>query len=172
MSASQKTDSSAFVAFANSVFTTGDMYRLFDQLEELKRFLFKDKAGTISQKAGFYMPKNLAPTFLEIESLGLEPAEDLTQQRFLDSVIAYLRSLPLVKMTLAFEPTDSFVKKINGEVSDLIHQKALLDITVDQHVMGGAIVEYRGRRKEYVLSQALSASVEKLTRALLEKKAP
>lgn len=159
----QKVNSLAFVAFANSINTLSDMYRLFDQIEELKRLLFKDKSGSILQKAGFYMPGNLAPIFKDIETSGLEPAGDLGQQRFLNSLVEYLKKLPVVSVTLAFDPTDSFVAKLNNEISAICAGKVLLDLVVNQFIMGGAIFEYKGRRREYILKDKLEKAIASST---------
>lgn len=166
---SQKLEPSAFVAFANSVNTLSDMFRLFDQLEELKRLLFKDKAGSISEKAGFSLPGNLAPIFKDIQTSGLEPQGDLEQQRFLDSIIEYLKKLPVVSVTLAFEPTDSFVGKLKNEISTLCGSKVILDLVVNQYIMAGAIFEYKGRRKEYILKDKLEGVIARLTSEIKTK---
>lgn len=166
---SQKVDSSALVAFANSVNTLSDMFRLFDQLEELKRLLFKDKTGSISEKAGFYMPGNLAPIFKDIQTSGLEPQGDLQQQRFLDSIIDNLKKLPVVSVTLAFEPTDSFVGKLNNEISTLCGGKVLLDLVINQYIVAGAIFEYKGKRKEYILKDKLESAIANLARQIKTK---
>ena len=155
-------DTSAFLAFANSVNSTSDMYRLFDQLEELKRLLFKDKEGTIAQKAGFYMPNNLAPIFADIETRGIEPKGDLGQQRFLDAIADFLKSLPVVSVTLAFEPTASFIGKLNSEISAIIGEKAVLNLTVNQYISGGAVFEYKGKRREYILAEKLEDTIADL----------
>lgn len=163
---SKKFSESAFVPFANTICETRDLWRLFDQIANVERFLFRGKEGTIAQKASDYLPSNLAAIFSEIEKAGLEPQGDQQQKEFLAELVLYLKLLPQVKITLAFEPTNSFVTALNSDISNQIGQKAVLDVCVNQYIMGGAIFEYKGKVLKDTLEERLNTVVAGLTAEL------
>lgn len=152
---------SAFVPFDNIINDVNDLFALIDNIDSAQRFLFKGKEGTISQKASDVMPINLAALFLEIERLGLEPKGDSLQIKFLKDLLVHLRSLPQVKVTLAFNPTKSFITRLNSQISSQIGKKVILEIFVDQYIIGGAIFEYRGKIREYTLATKVKEAIEK-----------
>lgn len=146
-------DKAVFIPFVSTVYDTNGMYLLIEQLEGLKRFLFKDKEGTISRKAGTFLSSNIASILNQLETLGLEPQDDEKQLQLLDAIIEYLTNMPKVKVTLAFEPSITFVNKLNGIVSKEIGQKVILDISVNQFIFAGAFFEYNGKVRDYSLGQ-------------------
>lgn len=146
-------DKAVFIPFVSTVYDTNGMYLLIEQLEGLKRFLFKDKEGTISQKAGTFLSSNIASILSQLETLGLEPQDDEKQLQLLDAIIEYLTNMPKVKVTLAFEPSITFVNKLNGVISKELGQKVILDISVNQFIFAGAVFEYNGKVKDYSLGQ-------------------
>ncbi|KKR50745.1 MAG: hypothetical protein UT84_C0007G0016 [Candidatus Curtissbacteria bacterium GW2011_GWA1_40_16] len=146
-------DKAVFTPFVNAVYDTNGMYLLIEQLEGLKRFLFKDKEGTISRKAGTFLSSNIASILSQLETLGLEPGDDEKQLQLLDAIIEYLTNMPKVKVTLAFEPSITFVNNLNSVVSKEIGQKVILDISVNQFIFAGAVFEYNGKVKDYSLGQ-------------------
>lgn len=146
-------DKAVFIPFVSTVYDTNGMYLLIEQLEGLKRFLFKDKEGTISRKAGTFLSSNIASILGQLETLGLEPADDEKQLQLLDAIIEYLTNMPRVKVTLAFEPSITFVNKLNSVVSKEIGQKVILDISVNQFIFAGVVFEYNGKVKDYSLGQ-------------------
>lgn len=138
-------DEAAFVPFGSIVSDTGDLYRLIEQVEGLSRFLFRDKQGPISVKAGEYLTSNLAIIFKEIEDRGLEPTTDDKQSDFLSALSTYLKNIPLVKITLAFDPTLEFVAQLNKKITAAAGCKVILDVLVDESIVGGAKFEFGGK---------------------------
>lgn len=149
----------AFTPFVNLIYDTADLYKLIDQITTLERFLFRDKEGTLVQKGSDFLPANLQDIFLELENRGLEPADDQNQLEFLKDLVSNLRKVPSVKVTLAFEPTKTFVINLNRQISALCGQKMVLDILVNQSIVGGAIFEYKGKVSEFTLASKLNESI-------------
>ncbi len=153
-------DKAVFIPFASSVYETNAMYLLIEHLEGLKRFLFKDKEGTITRKAGTFLSSNVASIFSQLETLGMEPPDDEKQLQLLDAVIEYLNNMPKVKVTFAFEPSITFINRINGEISKELGQKVILDISVNQFIFAGAVFEYNGKVRDYSLGQKVDDYIE------------
>ena len=56
----------------------------------------------------------------------------------------YLRSLPEIKLEIAFSPENNFLEKISQWFEKELGQKIILDLTVNPKIVGGAIIEYQG----------------------------
>ena len=75
--------------------------------------------------------------------------------QFLKDLIGFLQNLPLVKVTFGFEPTQSFLMRLNNQISAFISKKAILDILIDENVIGGAVFEYNGKISHQTLQKKL-----------------
>lgn len=62
-------------------------------------------------------------------------------------------------LTLTQKPTKSLLAKIRSWLTAEIEEKVELKINVDKNILGGAIIEYKGRYKDFSLRKVL----EKLT---------
>lgn len=157
-------NTAAFTPFVNKVNDAAELPQLLADLNNIARFLFKGKEGTIFDKAKDFMPSYLAPIFLELEKAGLEPQGDRDQQKFINELILYLGKLPKVKITLAFEPTRDLVDNLNGLITQEADKKVILEIVVNQFIVGGAIFEYRGKVYKDTLEDKLNGSLFGLIR--------
>lgn len=157
-------DQSAFLPFANLIVDTEGLYRMINDLSMVQRSLFKNKEGTIADKSRDFLASDIVSVFAEVEKSGLVPSGDAKQQEFVRDLVAYLRDLPVVKLTLAFGPTENFLSRINLQISTAIGRKAVLDVVVNEYIMGGAIFEYMGKVRQDTLNEKLSSVVGELVK--------
>lgn len=155
-------DQTAFIPFSNLIVDTNGLYRMINELTTVSRSLFKNIEGMISEKSRDFLASDLVNVFLEVEKGGLEPAGDAKQQEFVNDLILYLRDLPIVKVTIAFGPTNTYLARINQQISTMIGRKVVLDVLVNEYIMGGAIFEYNGRVKRDTLDDKLAKTVTEL----------
>ena len=66
-----------------------------------------------------------------------------------------LRSLPEIKLGIAFYPNDNFINKLSRWMEKELGQKTILDITVNQKLVAGAIVEYRGNWRDFTSAKEI-----------------
>lgn len=66
-----------------------------------------------------------------------------------------LLSLPVLRLEIAFKPTDEFIKKLSDWVEKEAQQKVILDIVVNPKVVAGALIEYQGIFRDYSLSKRI-----------------
>lgn len=146
-----------FSVFASSINDTKGLYRLIDQISAINKNLYHNLSGTIVSKTRGFLPPNLAAIFGYLEEQRLEPEGDGPQKQFLEEIISELKTIPVVKITLAFEPDDNFTSKLNETISTQAGQKVILDILVNHHIVGGIVVEYQGKFKDYSLEPKVDA---------------
>ncbi len=152
---------SAFKPFESIIFDTRALLRILDDLALIERSLFRAKEGFISQKARDFTTSSTLLLFDEIEKMGAEPTGDKNQLNFLHDLIEYLKRLPQVKVTLAFSPTNNFIEKISTQISNLLGKKAILDVLVDEYIVGGAVFEFEGRISRQTLDIQLESVLKK-----------
>ncbi len=54
-----------------------------------------------------------------------------------------------MKITLAFEPDDTFSNRINEVITNLAGKKIVLDVEVNHHIIAGIKIEYMGKFSDY-----------------------
>lgn len=67
----------------------------------------------------------------------------------------YLRSLPEIKLEIAFSPENNFLEKISQWLEKELGQKIILDLTVNPKIVGGAIIEYQGNWRDFSLAKEI-----------------
>jgi len=67
-----------------------------------------------------------------------------------------LRSLPEIKLEIAFYPSDDFISKISWWLEKELGQKTILDITVNLKIVAGAIIEYKGNWRDFSIAKKIN----------------
>jgi hypothetical protein len=68
---------------------------------------------------------------------------------FFDKIQARIADLPILSLTVAFEPTEETFKLLSEWFLLNIHKEALLDITVDTKIIAGAKVSFNGKYSDH-----------------------
>lgn len=66
-----------------------------------------------------------------------------------------LRSLPEMKLEIAFLPSDDFLNRISQWLKKETDQKIILDITLNPKLGAGVIIEYRGFFRDFSLARRI-----------------
>lgn len=151
----------AFRPFENSIFDMRGLLTIVEDLTLIERSLFRGKEGPISTKARDFTTSSVITIFEDLEKTGLMPTTEAKQLKFLKDLVSYLKSLPVVRVTLAFAPTDTFLTKISNDISSLLSRKAIIDLTVDEYIVGGAVFEYGGKLNRQTLDAKLEEVLAK-----------
>ena len=154
----------AFKPFENAIFDLKGLFLMLEDLTLVERALFRGKDGTISFKARDFTTGNVIGMFDQIEKMGLEPTVEKKQLEFLKDLTAHLRGLSVVKVTFAFAPTNTFIEKISSAISAILNKKILLDIVINEYIVGGAVFEYEGKVSRQTLDIQLEAALGKYMR--------
>lgn len=152
----------AFTAFANTIYDTAALNRLIDDITLIERSFFKGRSGPISKKARDFETGNIIGVFEEIEKAGLEPTTESKQVAFLKDVASFLQGLPVVKVTIAFDPTFNLVVKLSNQLSHVLGTKVILDLIIDENIIAGAIFEYKGLQSSHTLQTTLESAIKGL----------
>lgn len=75
-----------------------------------------------------------------------------------------LRSLPEIKLEIAFSPEDGFLNRMSDWLEKELGQKTILDITVNPKIVTGAIIEYRGNWRDFSSAKEIDRLTSKNVR--------
>jgi F0F1-type ATP synthase delta subunit len=141
------------------IFTKEDIISLKEDISKIQKVIFS-KSGTLSEKAKGIVKKELFEFILEAERQGEIDFNSQEQFEFLENLKIKLDSLPLLKMTLAFSPTQSTIEKISQFLENKLGKKIILDISYNPEILGGAILEYRGKYLNLSLAKNFEKSLK------------
>lgn len=77
------------------------------------------------------------------------------QLEVLEAIQNRLEQLPEIKLTLAYDPDKGQLAEIKSWLKERIGASPVLDLTIDSDLVGGAIVEFRGRWGDFSLRKAM-----------------
>ncbi len=69
----------------------------------------------------------------------------------IDEILLALEKLPVFTLEIAFHPNLKFTRQLIGKLSSSLREQALLDIKVNADIIGGAVIQFQGRRFDYSL---------------------
>jgi F0F1-type ATP synthase delta subunit len=74
---------------------------------------------------------------------------------FLESLKHEIQKLKEINLTLAFEPNQSTIDNLFTWISQNLGDGIVLQINVDKSILGGAIIEYKGKYEDLTLRKKL-----------------
>jgi hypothetical protein len=156
-----KSDSGGFEKFTDQIKTKEQLFSLLDEIEEAKRRAYKYKqTTTLSAKLGQAVPETFRRNIAELENQGILTKSATSQNAFLVALKKSLSGKGLLRLTLAFTPRAEFIDKLSEWTEKTTGQKVILDIFVQEEVIGGALFEYEGEYRDYSLAKKLDKVLE------------
>lgn len=91
---------------------------------------------------------------------GIDVKNYISVQRFLLDLKEYLKNLPMVNLTLAFNPKEEIIRRISSWFSYKLNTNVILHITVDSELIGGAIIGFNGKYIDGSLKKIVHDMIE------------
>jgi hypothetical protein len=122
---------------------------------------FSGRIGAISQaiyQTGFNLEELLLEQFglqkkdkfimlLQENKISATSPTDL--KTFFDAIQEKISTLPILSMTLGFEPKEKTLQSLSEWFFLNIKKQVLFDISVDHALIGGAIISFNGKQKDF-----------------------
>ncbi len=92
-----------------------------------------------------YSKKNL--TLIQFNSLEeyLKEFKPTEMMEELQKLKDELTKLPVVNMTIAFDPNSNFVNRVVGIVREKVAAQAVIHLTISKNIIGGFLLDYQGK---------------------------
>lgn len=135
--------------------TQKDASELLSKLDELINAFYNIKTNA-SEKINELLPYDKKEHILAIMQGKHVKIDDTTSvQNYLIGFRNTIQSLPVITMHLAFEPTQDTVASFSNWFLVTLKKEVLLDLVLDQSLIGGCAIEYKGKYKEYSVKKKL-----------------
>lgn len=135
--------------------TTREAEKFTEDLENIFSNLYKVKNKNLDQvlsKSIGTSSSSLIKTLLEENKV---LASDLPScEKLLGGVREEIKSMNVIKITLAIDPSDEII----AHLWDFINQnfgKALIDLELNESILGGAVISINGKYKDFSLRKSL-----------------
>ena len=153
-----------------SLKTVGEVNDFSSEIDTLMSALFKSRNSSLEKAFGL-ISEGTAKKITEIFSknnFGMDDKELIKD--FLDTLGSLIKKFKVIKLVLAFDPTRKTIENIHDFVSENIGIGYILDIEVLESVLGGAVVIFNGKYKDYTLKKSLEETFANKKQELLSVK--
>ena len=147
--------------FTEKVHTREELSVLLDQIDEAARFVYKGGDIVFSEKIKGVASEEFRGVIASLEGAGKFPVGDEEQSEFFKDLKKYLEVLPVVRLTIAFSPSQDFITGLSEWLKKEAGKRIILEILVKEDLVGGLIVEYGGEYRDYSLARKLDELLEK-----------
>jgi F0F1-type ATP synthase delta subunit len=134
----------------NLVRTEDERESLKEELKTLSDSLF-EKEGSFEQA----LVGKIRPQTGEAVKKLLAEGRVLDKVKFFKEAEKYLESLPVLELTVAFDPKGTSVERIWQWVRRNVGEGIILKFAVDHSIGAGAIVVFRGKFRDFTLKKLL-----------------
>ena len=129
-----------------SIKTVEDKDRLFSEIDLVSKAIYVE--GELLKVLDSQVSKTLRGY------VGNETSQEVISQKLSD-LKKSLAEFSVVKLTLAYEPSESTIDKILAFLRQNLGEKTILEMQFEPKILGGVIFEFRGSYKDYTLKSRL-----------------
>jgi F0F1-type ATP synthase delta subunit len=134
---------------------------LLEELNGLLRSIYEGQGG----KFDFVIQSAVRSEVAKIIKQDLEELK-VDKQKYLEDVIEKIKSIEVLKIKVAYHPSEGDIEKIYTFVKKYVELDVLLEITTDPQIMGGAIFMYKGEYRDCSLLKTFNANKNAITTSL------
>lgn len=129
-----------------TIVTTQEASLYIHALKTLQNEEFLSTKASLKNLFTNILPYTLSEKLQEaLQKNDILDAGETEQKAYLEKLMESIRSLPLIKLTFAFVPTRGFLQECCDNITGLLKQPVLIDLTVDPTIIGGALISYNGK---------------------------
>src|SRR3990167_476546 len=135
--------------FLKDVFLTEDLKELIRQIDIVLDTIYVDAKRTLMEKLTGKLPGHFFDIIAGLYAKKILSGNPKDVEEYFVSLNSYLSKIPRVILTIAFEPSNEFIKTLSFWFEKNLGKKVILDIRVREDLIAGALVEYNGKFKDY-----------------------
>ena len=141
---------------------------LRDQIGELEAALFRSDPKATERILTSHLPKDLADAMRNVLNAPQFKGSPDAIRKFFQDLRDVVDKLPLLKLGIAFRPTEEMISRLHGWTQENIGLGVVLDISYDSSMLGGARIIFGGRYKEMTLAQIVTNVLVKEKTTVME----
>lgn len=134
-----------YSSILNQIKTKDDADLLLGEIDILLRSLYDSGGGGFDSVMATKIRASISNQLSEIFSKNIS----LDKKVFLEGLRDVLGRLEEVGVTLSFEPSRDTIERLANFVKKQIGESAVLNIGCDPSIIGGAVIIYKGKYKDF-----------------------
>lgn len=151
--------------------TREDRDMLEEALTVLKNQMYRVNPGTLEEALKNEIPSRSAQ-FLHTVLDSYEKGHDKDLALVCEELEGLLSHLVLLRLELAFEPTDEGIGQLSDWVRSHVGEHIILDIVIDKSIFGGARVAFKGRYRESILVSMIAEVLKREKEGIMKELSP
>jgi F0F1-type ATP synthase delta subunit len=80
---------------------------------------------------------------------GIDTKNNSELKKFFSSIIESIAKLPIMSLTIAFEPKEKTLQKLSEWFVMNVNKQAVFDIIVNPELLGGAAIDFNGKHMDF-----------------------
>lgn len=137
------------------IVTKEELIILLEEINLLERLIFKNKGAPLSERARGKIREETRDYLKKLEKDRFFSNSPNEQFSFFEKIKKWLQEVPQVKLEIAFKPSEDFLLRIKGWFREENQQEVILDMVVNHQIVGGAVIEYQGRYRNFTLAKKI-----------------
>ncbi len=143
-----------FITLEKKIKTKSDLIFYLKEIDLATEAVLSDVNKPLAEKIEGKITGELKEILLQFNEE--KESEDVDQQTFfLELLKKHIFFLPQIRLEVAFRPDEEAVEKISDWLQRELEQKTVIDLRFNREVVGGAVVEYRGRWADFSLAKKM-----------------
>ncbi len=140
--------------------TTEDLAGLGDEIDVITQSLYHVELYKLEDALSQFVRIRVAKEIRKLIQANSLSGKDEIKQFFADAYRT-ISGLPILRLTLAFEPSESVINTLSYWVRTNLDSGILLDLSMDRSILGGAIIVYSGKFYDFSLRKNLNEIFER-----------
>lgn len=139
--------------------TTQDLVDLEEEINALSNSLYNTEINKFDQILEESVRVSMASEIKKLlKSCKISGKDEI--KNFLTDAYQTISSLPILILTLAFEPSEQVIYNISSWVRTNFEERIILDLVLDRRLLGGTLIEYKGKYYDYSVRKKLEENFE------------
>ncbi len=134
--------------------TTDDLGNLDQEIELLLQSLYHTDVYKFDDVLSKYVRVRVAQEISRLMLVNSITGRD-ARKAFLTETYKTISTLPILRLTLAFEPSESMINNISYWARSNLEEGIIIDLTLDRNLLGGALIMHKGKFYDFSLKKRL-----------------
>lgn len=141
----------------SGILTIEDVRRYSEYLRQIEMHLYNANIDLTAQ-IGMILPHDVKERFLNVlHGAGIDSNDSQAMQVFLADLKNKMNSLPVMVLTIAYEPTEQDLKNYSSFVYTNAGFQVVFDVRKDPSVIGGCKIEFNGKIADFTLKTKIAS---------------
>lgn len=148
-----------YKALIDLIKTTDDLVVLDEEIDMVLQSIYHTEIYDLEEILAKYVRVRVAVEIKKLINYNSIAGKDQTRA-LLSDAYRTICALPILKLTMAFEPSESVIDNISNWARSNLQSGMLLDLSLDRSLLGGAQIVHEGKYYDYSLKKKIKEVFE------------